>query len=292
MDPKGAFYKIATVAWMILVFGAWIYVDAGYAEPFLTSSTVPGGSTGAFVGALVAFIAGGMVIGTLKHRHEAEDWEEAGRQAGLEPTEDANRPELTGTVDGRTVTARYETRTVAGGEGGSQRVTVTFADVELAGPADEAVVVGTPGETVDVPNGVGTLRFDDLSETASAAGLVAEETEILVLLGTSSAVVEDVADGQSGRALQAIRDLEIVSAGDASGMVAEWAEARNEELEDFIAEFPVENLAECVPGDAATVTVETRAAMRDRDVLRRFTEGVVAIADAFEEASASTPGSG
>jgi hypothetical protein len=59
-----------------------------------------------------------------------------------------------------------------------------------------------------------------------------------------------------------------------------------------IVEFPVDNLAERVPGDAATVTVETKSSIRDGDELRRFAEGVVAIADAFEEATGHTPASG
>lgn len=78
-------------------------------------------------------------------------------------------------------------------------------------------------------------------------------------------------------------------------MVSSWAEARNEEIEGVgssIAEYPVDNLVERVPGDAATVTVETKASIRNGDELPRFAEGVVAIADAFEEATARTPATG
>lgn len=123
-------------------------------------------------------------------------------------------------------------------------------------------------------------------------GLVAAETEDLVPVGTSAAVVEAVADGLSGDALRAINDLKIGSLGDASGVVTRWTEARNEELEGSIVEFPVDGLVERVPGDAGTVTVETKASIRDGDELRRFAEAVVAIADAFEEATAHTPASG
>jgi hypothetical protein len=295
MDLKGSFLKTAAVAWMILLFGAWIYVDAGYAGPGLSFSEVPGGSTGAFVGAMVITIGGWLVIGNLQSRHEADQWREVGQQAGLQPTGSGSPPKLTGTIDGRTVTARFEKHQVSGsGEGGSRLVTLTFADAELAGPADEGLVVGTAGERVRAYNGVGNLDFDDLYETASVAELVTAETEDLVLVGTSSAVVEDVVNGLSGRALHAIRDLQIVSAGDASGMVAEWAKARNEEMEGVgssLAEYSVDNLVDLVPGDAGTVTVETKAAIRDGDELRRFAEGVVAIADAFEGASGAESGS-
>ncbi|QLG49279.1 hypothetical protein [Natrinema halophilum] len=294
MDLKGAFLKTAAVVWMILLFGTWIYVDAGYAGSTLSFSEVPGGSMGAFVGAMIITIAGWRVIGNLQYQHEADQWREVGQQAGLQPTGSGSPPKLTGTVDGRTVTARFEKHQVSGSEeGGGRLVTFTFADAELAGPADEGLVVGTAGERVRAHNGVGTLDFDDLYETASAAGLVAAETEDLVLVGTSSAVVEAVVDGLSGRALHAIRDLQIVSAGDASGMVAEWAEARNDQMEGVgssLAEHPVDNLVELVPGDAATVTVETKAAIQDGDELRRFAEGTVAIADAFEDASGAESG--
>ena len=289
MDLKGGFLKTAAVAWMILLFGAWVYVDAGYAGPALSFSAVPGGSMGAFAGAMLSTVVGWLVIGKLQHRHEADQWREVGRQASLQPTGSGSPPDLTGTVDGRTVTARFEKRQVSGStEGGDRLVPVTFADAELAGPADEGLIVGTAGGRVRVHNGVGTLDFDDLYETASDAGLVAAKTEDLVLVGTSSAVVEAAADGLSGRALHAFRDLQIVSGGDGSGMVAEWAEARNEEMEGVgssFAEHPVDDLVELVPGDAATVTVETKTAIRDSDELRRFAEGIVAIADAFEDAS-------
>jgi len=294
MDLKGAFLKTAAVAWMILLFGGWKYVDAGYAGPALSFSAVPGGSIGAFVGALIITIAGWRVIGNLQYQHETDQWREVGQQAGLQPTGSGSSPELTGTVDGRTVAARFEKHQVSGSEeGGTRLVTFTFADAELADSVDEGLVVGTAGKRARAHDGIGTLDFDDLSETASAAGLVAARTEDLVLVGTSAAVVEAVSDGLSGRALHAIGDLQIVSAGDASGMIAGWAEARNEEMEGIgsaLAEHPVDNLVDLVPGDAGTVTVETKAAIRDGDELRRFAEGTVTIADAFEGASGGESG--
>ena len=154
------------------------------------------------------------------------------------------------------------------------------------------MVVGRTDERVHVDDGVGTLDFDDMAETASAVeGLVAVESGDLMLVGTAAEPMEAVADGLSGDALRAIKELKFASIGDASGVVATWAEARNEELEGSIAEYPVDNLVERVPGAAATVTVETKESIRDGDVLRRFATGVVAIADAFEAATTRTPAS-
>ena len=295
MDLKGAVYRTAAVAWALLVFGGWIAVDQGYAAPSLSVSDVPGGSTGALAGALVAAVAGWMVIGYLQQGHEVDQWREVGQRAGFQPVDGKTPPELTGTVDGRTVTARYETRTRGSTEGGVSQVTFTFGEVALADAVDAGLVVGPAGEKVSAESGVGTLKFDDMAETASdVEGLVSAETDGLVLVGTSAAVVESIADGLSGRALRAMRDLEIVSAGDASGVVARWAETRNEAFAEAGSsiEYPVDNLTERIPGDAGTVTVEIEASIEDADELRRFAEGVVAIADAFEEATARTPASG
>jgi hypothetical protein len=243
------------------------------------------------------FIAGAMVIGAVQHRLESADWQEMGQQAGFSAVDDGgieSAPTLTDTVDGRPVAVRYEQRTRSSGEGGTRQVTFTFGEAELAGPADEGLVVGPAGGRVGVEDGVGSFEFDNVADQPAAEGLVATETDDLVLVGTSSAAVDAVADGVSGRALRAIRDLNIVSAGDASGVIARWAEARNAEFEEAGSsiEYPVDNLAERVPGDAGTVTVEMEASVEDGDELRRFAEGIVAIADAFEAATETAPASG
>lgn len=291
MNAKGALYRVAMLAWVGLAFGAWLYVDLGYAEPGLSFADVPGGSTGAFAGAMGVAVVGLLIIGSLDARRKRGEWRDVGRRVGLEPAEDPgdrSGPELTGSVGGRTVTASYDERSVSSGGRGSKRVTFTVAEAELADSAEEGVVVGRSGESLSA--GVGTLDFDDMAATVSATeGLVALETGDLVLVGTSTAAVEAVAAGASGEAVRAVRDLEIAAVGDASGVVARWAEARNEELEGSVAEFPVDNLVDRVPGDAGTVTVETRASMRDGDVLGRFLEGTVAVADAFEAATARRP---
>ncbi len=290
MGLKGAFYKGFTGAWMILVLGAWAAIDQGYTEPWLSFADVPGGSVGGMAVALVAILGGAGVIGASQQRHESGEWQAAGRQAGFEPAGDGTLPELTGTVDGRAVTARYERRKRGGGAEDEVRwVPFTSVEAELSGPVDEGVVVGPVGGELHVEDGVGTIDFEDVAASAATAdGLVSTETEALVALGMSTAAAEHLVDGVSGDAIRAIGDLQVVSAGDASGVVARWADARNEELEGSMAEYPVENLVERVPGDATTVTVETKAAVRDGEDLRRFAEGVVAIADTFEESI--TPG--
>lgn len=279
---------------MGLVAGAWVSLDQGYTEPWLSFSDIPGGSMGAGVIGVVAALAGYLYISSLHRGVEQAEWEEIGQKAGLRPIEhggNSTGATLTGTVDGRTVTASYDKRKMSSGDEGNRRVTFTRCGAELAGSTDEGVVVGRAGDTVDA--GVGTIDFDEIAESVSATeGLVAIETEDLVFVGTSVPAVEAVADGPSGDALGAVRDLKIASIGDTSGAIAVWAEARNEEFEDSIFGLPVENFVERIPGDAATGTVEIQAPIRDGDELCRFAEGVVAITGAFEEATGRPPASG
>lgn len=299
MDLKSVLYTTAGVVWTGVVAGAWVAVDRGVTEPWLTFSDIPGGSGGGIAAGIVLLFLGWIVIGRVNAGHERAVWEAAGKQVGLRPAtdgRDAADRELTGTVDGRPVSAWYDKRKRGGGgDSNPSYVTFTSVEAELAAPADEGIVVGSTGDSVSVDDGLGTLDFDDVAGTADGVeGLVAVEAGNLVLVGTSVEALESVADGLSGDALRAINDLKIASIGDAAGVVDGWAEARNEQLEaagSSVLEYPVDNLVQRVPGDAATVTVETRSSIQDGEVLRRFAEGVGAVADAFEEATAHTPAS-
>lgn len=299
MELKGALYNVAAFAWMAIVVGAWIAIDLGYTTPWLTFSDIPGGSTGGLAGVIGLSVAGWYAISSLNRRRERAEWTEAGQQAGLRPapdTGDTEGPKLTGTVDGRTVTTYYDKRKLSSGgdEAGGRWVTFTFGEAELAGAMDEGILVGPTAGTLSA--NIGTIRFDEMAERAAdMEGLVVAETGNLVLVGTSPTAVNALADGMSGKALRAMGNLEVAAIGDASGVVATWAETRNDEMEGAggtLAEYPVDNLVESVPGDAATATVEITDAIRDGNDLRRFAEGVVAIADAFEAATARTRPSG
>ena len=287
MGLKKALYGAGRLIWVGLVAGVWVSLDQGYTEPWLSFTDIPGGSVGAGVIGVVAALAGYLYISSLLEEVEQSEWKKAGQQVGLrqsEPGGNTSGPTLSGTVDGRSVTASYDKRKMSSGNEGNRRVTFTRCGAELTGPADEGVVVGRAGETVDA--GVGTIDFDEIAESVSATeGLVAIETGELVFIGTSAPAAEAVADGPSGDALGAVRDLEIASIGDASGAIADWAQARNEGFEGSVFGFPVENFLERIPGHAAAGTVEIQAAIRDGDELGRFAEGVVAITNAFEKAT-------
>jgi len=284
VDLKEFLYFVVTVAWMGVVFGGVFAVDLGYTEPWLSIADVPGGTIGAFAVGIAVTMAGAYVLSSANEGRKQAEWTAAGRDAGFTPTGGEDETELTSTVGGRQANVRYERRHISGGEGGGTWVTFTFGEAALDDPAEEGVLVGSADGKLSA--GVGTIRYDEMAEAAAAMrGFAAAETGDLAVVGSSTAAVEAVASGRSGEALRAVEDLEVGAVGDAADVVREWTQRRNEGMEGSIAGYPVDNLVECVPGDAGTVTVEARASMRDATVLRRFAEGVVACADAFEAAT-------
>ncbi|MEF8894484.1 hypothetical protein [Halodesulfurarchaeum sp.] len=291
-------YTVA-VAWMAVVIGVWIAIDLGYAAPWLSFTDIPGGSVGGMAGVLGLLALGWYVIKSLKWRNERAEWRKAGQKANLRPSADGGDTEgerLTGTVDGRSVSTYYDKRKLSSGgtESGGRWVTFTFGEAELAGSGDEGVLVGPVDGALSA--NIGTIRFDEMAERATEMdGLVVSRKEDLVMVGTSRMALDAISDGLSMNALRAIGNLEVAALGDASGVVASWAKTRNEEMEgrgSSLAEYPVDNLVERVPGNGATVTVEIRDPLRDGEELRRFVEGVVVIADAYEEATARSSAAG
>jgi len=301
MGLKKVFYRVALATWIVLVIGAGLSVSEGYTEPWLTISDFPGGSDGALAATIGAVLAGVVVIGFLERRDEAKQWEAAGRQAGLSPVGDGSSDgalELTGSIDDRPVTVRYVNRrepqgyegrhqTGGSGEGTStRRVTYTVVEAELSGAADGGVIASPASRGGDGAGGSGMLGIGDTSETDSGAeGVFTVAEDGLFFMGTPPAAVEAVSDRQSGRALRAIRDLQIAAVGDASGVAARLTEEAGGSLFGF---GMGDAILKDVPSDETMVYVETMASIRDGDELRRFAEGAVAVADAFEGATART----
>ncbi|MEF8814386.1 MAG: hypothetical protein V5A55_11290, partial [Halovenus sp.] len=200
-----------------------------------------------------------------------------------------NLPDLTGTVDGVPVTARTERHKVnTSSEGGSNWVRYTLVEAELTGPTDEGAIVGGGGGQMKADRG--NVDLDNVVGTTSAAGgLATAETEHLTAVGTSEAAVQTVTADPAADAVASLEKLDLVYVGDASEVITSYAEAQNEELADSFFEFPVDTLADRVPADAATVTIETKDLILNVDEFRRHVLAAVAIANAFEEATARAP---
>ena len=295
MDARKVLFRVGLATWIVLVIGAALAISEGYTEPWLTISDFPAGSTGALAATIGAVLAGVVVIASLDRRDDAKQWEAAGRQAGLSLVGDGSSDdavELTGSIDGRPVTARYEHRREGSGregrssEGYTERVTYTIVEAELSGAADGGVIALPPTRGGGSAGGSGLLGTGNASETDSGAeGVFTVAEDDLVLMGTPRAAVEAVSDGQSGRALRAIRDLQVVAVGDASGV----ADRLTQEVGGSMFGFGMADaIFGDIPKDETMVYVETKASIKDGDELRRFAEGAVAVADAFEEATART----
>lgn len=277
-----------------LVLGVGITVGSGNAEPYLSPSAIPGGPEATFVGMLAGVVVVIYVIGGIQKRIKSDEWEAAGRHAGLQPAGNGgltSLPDLTGTVDGLPVTARIEKhKRNTANEGGVTWVPFTLVETELPGPADGGVIVG--GDRGRMRADRGNIEVDDMVENVSAAeGVVTAETGGLSVVGTSKAAAQAVTTGPAGEALRSLEKLDVVYVGDASGVVASYADARNEEMEGSVFEFPVDEFVERVPADATTVTIETKELILNVDEFRRHVLAAVAITDAFEEVTARTPGS-
>lgn len=293
MDLKGALLNVALLGVFLLAFGAWIAVDLGYTEPYLSMADVPGGSIGGMVAAIGAFVAGVVAVGYVKRHHESDQWTAAGRAAGLEPTGTDTPPELTGTVDGRPVPARVERRTrTVDPEGVTRRIPYTIVEADLRQPATHGLIAGRAGDRIEASD-VGSLQLDAMVENHSVSSdIVAVAEAGLVVVGTTAAPVDTLASGPIGDALRANEHLNLVAVGNARRVVTEFAEAHNAEMEGLgssLAEYPVDNLLERFPTDAGTVTIETQAFLQNGDALRGHADAAVTSADLFE--SATEPGS-
>lgn len=281
---------LEAVKWVLvaLVLGVGIGVGSGQAEPYLSPADLPGGPPATFAGMLVGVVVVIYGIGYLQEGVTGDEWEAAGRHSGLQPADDGGHmrlPDLTGTVDGRAVMARTERhKRKRTEEGGTKRVRYTLIEASLGGPADEGVLVG--GDDSRMRAKRGRIDFADVVENAAAVeGLVTAETGDRTVVGTSAAAAQAVTDGAAGEALAAIETLNLAYVGDATGVVGSYAVARNEELEGSMFEFPVEELVERVPGDATSVTLETRDLLLNVDEFRRHVLAAVAIANAVEAAT-------
>lgn len=297
MGLKAALLEAVKWVLVTVVLGGGIVVGSGQAEPFLSPSDIPGGPGATFAGMIVGVVVVIYGIDHLQAGVKGDEWEAAGRHAGLQPDGDGgiwSLPDLTGTIDGRAVRARIQKHRIDSSNDNSPEIGFTVVEAELDGPAADGLVAGIDGGTIEAP--IGTLEFEDMVENVSVAEeLTAVEAGDLVVVGTSEAAARAITDGSAGEAVRSLEKLNLVYVGDASGVVASFTEARNEEIEEAggsIFEYHVDNLVERVPADAATVTVETQGTIRNADELRRHVVAALAVADAFEEATARAPASG
>lgn len=265
-------YDLAKFGWGVLSVGGAIVLYSGAAAPTVTPSQLPGRPFHGLAGGVAVALLGMLVVAT----RETAAWKAAGRRANLAPDGGGLywKPDLVGSVHGRPVRARTKKHPVATGssESGSSRRTFTVVEAELDRDADEGLIV-TPA------SGARTSR------TSASYEILPENADVtddeLAAVGGPEAVAREVISGRSRTALLALDDLDLLYVGDAAGALTD---VTPDVSDSRIASWVKDKATDRVPGDAATVSVETKGVLLDADRLREQAEAVAAAADAFEEA--------
>lgn len=224
---------------------------------------------------------------------EAWEWEAVGRPVGLTPIEGDSRrdelsenmdskstPILTGHVGGRLVRALSVTESQGAGQGSR---TATIIETDLRHPPDAGVIV----EPVD------SGFLNELLESAPEEVEIYKEASDVsgprfVAVGDPPELAGTVLSGRSRDAVSAIQPFHRLLVGDAERVLPDWQEKSVDiPLLGSALDRGIESLMnEQVRGDAQTVThYLADETIRDPDVLKQHVESVVAVAEAFEEAT-------
>lgn len=269
---KQSLYQFVTVAWWIAVAAPVILVASGNAEPYASPSLIPYGGPGAFGSIAVLGLAGTFVVSRLRIR----SWKRMGRRAGLTPAGGGliGTPALTGTVDGRSVTAStYSVKKSSGGEGGSNSVTYTLVEAELRDPANDGYVLGT-GEVSafdeDIPEEARTQPVEDdhyvLGDLSADDAESVVSRRVRVAFERADAPNAVVVGNPTGAILGSLPDdLD----GFVGSMMVSGIESALEEKESF------------APG---TVAHDSTGLLLDPEELEARANAVAAVADAHEHA--------
>lgn len=273
MIRKQTVYHVALFAWLLLSSATVIVTYSGQAEPYVAAAQMPGGEAHMIGGIVGAWVLGALVVGRLTTR----EWKAAGRAAGLTPDGGMvwGKPDLTGTVGGRSVRARTIKRnTGGGGEGGSSKSTFTIVEADLDGPTDRGLVLGHGS-----PDDSNRTEYESLVDATTIG-------EDVWVIGAEEAFARDLLDQRSQDALRAVGDSDGLYVGDAAGMLQEVVEeATDSSAGTFLAGTLAGKAFDKLPGDASTVSTETKGLVLDADALEVQARAVAAVADAFEAAT-------
>jgi hypothetical protein len=266
-------YQLARVAWGAVAFAAVVVVYSGNARPYVPPDVLPYGAAGAFGVAVVLVLAGVFVVG----RFEVRSWRRMGRAAGLEPDgwSVLSKPDLAGTVDGRSVrVSTYAVDEGGGGDDGGGSATYTLVEADLGTPVDDGYVLGrdAAGPVVaDAPVDVGQRDLDGghhvVGADAVSERVLTDDVRDTFDASPGAVVVGDPTDAFAA----ALPD-------DGDGFVGSMLSAG---VEQALAERP--------SFDAATAATDDRGVLLDAAELDARIEAVVAVADAHETVDAEAP---
>ncbi|QLG49282.1 hypothetical protein [Natrinema halophilum] len=291
---KSDLYRIAAIAWGIVVFGFIILTISGNAQPFLSPEALPIDGPLQMIGVAVALIALGVFVIL---QLETRSWIKAGKEAGLSPNgagiakpalarnsalwsilpvglEIMSKPDLVGTVDGREVRARTVARNVGGdGESGSNTARFTVVETDLVESTDRGLIVtaGSPPTTgmEDVPA--------DLSNQMKTVGDIA-------VLGESERFAREAVTPRVQNALAETDTLEGVHAGKSADVFLETIKDSGGLAGSLVGAIETE-FRERIPGGPETVGTDRKGVILDGADLEARARAVAAVADGFEKAS-------
>lgn len=270
MLRKSTLYGVARGLWLVAVVAAGVLVYTGRTAPYLTLADLPVAPIRAAAGLVALALLGAYAVDRLKVR----DWRRTGEAAGLQPRGGGplrGTPQLVGSVGGRPVRARTVKRgRTVGGESTTRSRTYTVVEADLQEPASAGLVLFW-------------------GEGAASGGALVEahpELSVTELDGSFGAVgPEGVARGivasRAGNALRNLQSEGSMYVGDAGGLLAE---AGGDAADQGLVGLLGDSAADALPGDAATVSTQTRGLVLDADAIERQAEAVAAVADAFESA--------
>lgn len=266
MVHRSTLYGVARAAWVVVVAAAGALVYSGRAAPYVTLADLPVGSSRAVAGLVAVALAGLYAVDRLKVR----DWRTTGEAAGLHPRGGGllrGTPQLVGSVGGRPVRARTVTRS---GDGPlSRSTTYTVVEADLQAPATEGLILlwgdaGGAGLTGEYPE----LSVTDLDGAFAAVG--------------REALARRIVASRAGNALRELRPPGAMYVGDVGALLAEaTGDPADAGLVGLLGDSPGDEL----PGDAGTVSMETKGLLLDDETLERQAAAVAAVADAFESAT-------
>jgi hypothetical protein len=274
---KNTRYNLLVMLWGILVFGATVAVFSGKVAPLVTPSMIPvGGPFSLFVFAGGLLVLGGLVVSQLKKRA----WKRAGRRANLTPDGSGffGNPDLVGTHKGRSVTVRtVKRKTGSSGEGGSNKTTYTIVEADLDEPAADGIVAGLGAEDADTNFGELATQLETTTVNDFQAVTDAPER------------ARDLLDGKTQRALEGPERVDTVLVGDASSVLVDAIPDGEGMLAEKMTDAMKSKIEKEFPGDADTVTVQSKGLLLDASALEEQLDAVATVANEFEATGSTAP---